>query len=190
MPSISFCKSFTARPVPYAAAFLAATVLLTAGCNSKAKPTDANFTQTINSYYTEHPDCLLSNVRFPYATSDAAETKRMNTLVKSLLLESTYETSVKTTRYTIARAGERYAPRFCFGHRTVTAINSSTPAAKGPTGFPETHISYTYKLEDVPVWAKSPDVQTAFPAMGTAVASGGSGEITLAQTLAGWQVPE
>jgi hypothetical protein len=114
----------------------------------------------------------------------------MNTLVKSLLLESSYETAVKTTRYTIARAGERYAPRFCYGHRTVSAINSSTPPAKGATGFPETHISYAYKLEDVPVWAKSPDVQTAFPIMATAVTSGGSGEVTLAQTLAGWQVPE
>jgi hypothetical protein len=114
----------------------------------------------------------------------------MNTLVKSLLLESSYETAVKTTRYTIARAGERYAPRFCYGHRTVSAISSSTPPAKGPTGFPETHINYTYKLEDVPVWAKSPDVQAAFPTMGTAVTNGGSSEITLAQTLAGWQVPE
>lgn len=167
-----------------------ATLLLTAGCNSKAKPTEANFTQTINAYFTEHPECLLSGVRFPYATSDPAETKRLNTLVKSLLLESSYETAVKTTRYTIARAGERYAPRFCYGHRTVSAIDSSTAPAKGATGFPETHINYSYTVQDVPVWAKSADVQAAFPSMGTAVTSGGKGEITLAQTLAGWQVPE
>ncbi|MBS1801412.1 MAG: hypothetical protein JSS95_16490 [Acidobacteria bacterium] len=190
MTSTSPCTSFTARSFRLAAATLTATLLAATGCNSKAKPSEANFTRTINSYYTEHAECLLSNVRFPYATSDPAETKRMNTLVKSLLLESNYETAVKTTRYTVARAGERYAPRFCYGHRTVSAIDSSTPPAKGMTGFPETHIKYSYKIEDVPVWAKSADVQAAFPAMGAAVTNGGSGEITLAQTLAGWQVPE
>ena len=187
MTFLSLRTPFAARS---ASALLAAFLLLTSGCNSKAKPTEANFTQTINSYYTEHAECLLSNIRFPYATSDPAVTKQMNTLVKSLLLESSYETSVKTTRYTVARAGERYAPRFCYGHRTVSAINSSTPPAKGASGFPETHISYSYKLEDVPVWAKSADVQAAFTAMSTAVTSGGTGEIRLAQTLAGWQVPE
>jgi hypothetical protein len=183
-------RTTTAGFARYISAALTATLLLTAGCNSKAKPTDANFTQTINAYFTERPECLLSNIRFPYATSDPAVTKQMNTLVKSLLLESSYETAVKTTRYTVARAGERYAPRFCYGHRTVSAIESSTPPAKGATGFPETHISYRYTMEDVPVWAKSADVQAAFPKMATAITSGGTGEITLAQTLAGWQVPE
>lgn len=182
--------SFTGRDARFLPAALAAALLLTTGCNSKAKPTEENFSKTINSYYTEHPECLFSGVRFPYATSDPAETKQMNTLVKSLLLESSYESAVKTTRYTIARAGQRYAPRFCYGHRTVSAITSSTPPAKGPTGFPETHITYSYKLEDVPIWAQSADVQAAYPKMRTAIASGGTGEITLAQTLAGWQVPE
>lgn len=174
----------------YISAALTATLLLTAGCDSKAKPTEANFTQTINAYFTEHPDCLLSNIRFPYATSDPAVTKQLNTLVKSLLLESSYETAVKTTRYTVARAGTRYAPRFCYGHRTVSSIESSTPLAKGPAGLPETHISYRYKIEDVPVWAKSPDVQAAYPQMATATTAGGTAQITLAQSVAGWQVPE
>jgi len=169
---------------------LAAALLLTTGCNSKAKPTEANFTSTINAYYTEHSECLLSNIKFPYATSDRAETKQLNTLVKSLLLEASYESAVKTTRFTVARAGQRYAPRFCYGHRTVSSITSSTPPAKGATGFPESKISYSYKLEDVPVWAKSPDIQAAYPKMAAAINDGGNADITLAQTLAGWQVPE
>jgi hypothetical protein len=114
----------------------------------------------------------------------------MNALVKSQLLESSYESAVKTTRYTVARAGQRYAPRFCYGHRTVSAITTSTPPATGHTSFPEAHITYSYKLEDVPIWAQSADVQAAYPKMRTAIASGGTDEITLAQTLAGWQVPE
>ena len=39
----------------YLSAALLGTLLLTAGCDSKAKPTEANFTQTINTYFTEHP---------------------------------------------------------------------------------------------------------------------------------------
>lgn len=167
-----------------------AAVLVTMGCNSKTKPTEENYSQTINNYYTGHPECIFTGVRFPYATSDTDETKKMNTLVKSLLLESSYESAVKTTRYTVARAGQRYAPRFCYGHRTVTAITSSTTPATGKTGFPESHIVYSYKLEDVPVWAQSSDIQAAYPTMGDAINKGGNGEITLAQTLAGWQVPE
>jgi hypothetical protein len=180
--------TFAARAV--AASFGLTTLLLTAGCNSKAKPTEANFSQTINAFYTSHPECLFAGVRFPYATSDPTETKQMNTLVKSLLLESSYETAVKTTRYTIARAGQRYAPRFCYGHRTVTAITSSTAPEKGPSGFPESHIVYTYKLEDVPVWAQSPDIKAAYPRMGEVIEKGATGEMRLAQSIAGWQIPE
>ena len=165
-------------------------LVTTLGCNSKTKATPENFTKTLNAYFQERSECLLNGVHFPYATSDPAVTKQMNTLVKSQLLESSYESAVKTTRYTVAKAGERYAPRFCYGHRIVSSIDSFSPPAKGPTGFPETRVSYRYTLTDVPVWAKSPDVLAAFPDMAAKITSGGSEQITLAQTLAGWQVPE
>jgi hypothetical protein len=176
-----------ARPIRIG---MVAILTLTLGCNSKTKPTSANFTQTLNSYFQARSECLFSGVHFPYATSDPAVTKQMNTLVKSQMLESSYETAVRTTRYTVARAGTRYAPRFCYGHRVISSIDSSTPPAKGASGFPETHVNYHYTLTDVPVWAKSPDVLAAFPDMANATTNGGSGQATLAQTLAGWQVPE
>ena len=179
---------YSARTLAAAVALCA--TLVTAGCNTKAKPTAENFSRTINVYYSEHAECLLSGVKFPYATSDPAETKQLNSLVKSQLLDASYESAVKTTRFTIGRNGQRYAPRFCYGHRTVTTIDSSTPPAKGATGFPESKISYSYKLEEVPVWAQSAEVQAAYPKMAAAITDGGKAEITLAQTLAGWQVPE
>lgn len=169
---------------------LAAIVISVLGCNSKAKPTPENFTQTLDSYFLEHPECLFSGMHFPYATSDPKITAQLNTLVKSQMLESSYESAVRTTRYTIARAGTRYAPRFCYGHRTINAIDNFTPPAKGPSGFPETHVNYRYAIQDAPVWAKSPDVLAAFPEMANAIEHGGPGQITLAQTMAGWQVPE
>src|SRR5713226_7313009 len=115
-------KSLTAQVLTATALSLLAIAVLvaTSGCNSKAKPTPENFTQAINAYFLDHSDCLLVDIRFPYATADPVKTKQLNTLVKSLLLESSFESSVHTTRYTPTTTGARYAPRFCYGHRTVT----------------------------------------------------------------------
>jgi hypothetical protein len=163
---------------------------LLTGCNTKNKATPQNFTRTINTYFLDRSECLFPNIRFPYATSDAEETKQMNSLVRSRLLESSYESAVKTTRYTVSRTGERFAPRFCYGHREVTSIDHFTPPEKGPSGFPETVVEYHYALKDVPVWAQSSDIAGAFPKMAEATTKDGSDKISLAQTLAGWQVPE
>lgn len=163
---------------------------LVTGCNSKTKATPENFTQAINAYFQDRSECLFSNVRFPYATSDADVTKQMNTLVKAHMLDSSYESAVKTTRYTVTTTGARFAPRFCYGHREVAGIDQFTPPQKGVSGFPETHIDYRYTLRDVPVWAQSPDIAAAYPEMAQVTTKGGSAQITLAQTLAGWQVPE
>jgi hypothetical protein len=45
-------------------------------------------------------------------------------------------------------------------------------------------------MEDVPIWAKSADVQAAFPEMTAKTTGETTDKITLAQTLAGWQVPD
>lgn len=174
-----------------ARSFLTVAILLTsAGCNPKAKPTPANFTQTLNAYFLEHPDCLFNDVKFPYATGDPVKTRQMNTLVKSLLLESSFEYSVHTTRYTTTPTGARYAPRFCYGHRTITSIDNFAPPTKAPNGLNETQVTYHYKMQDVPVWAKSPDVLAAFPVMAAKTTTDSTDKATLAQTIAGWQVPE
>ncbi len=169
-----------------AAAILSSTI----GCNPKAKPTSANFIQALNARFLEHSECLFVDTKFPYATSDPVKTKQMNTLVKSLLLESSFEYAVHTTRYTPTTTGARSAPRFCYGHRTVTSIDSSTPPAKAANGLPETQVTYHYKMEDVPVWAKSPDVLAAFPDMAKKISGDSIDHATLAQTIAGWQIPE
>ena len=168
-----------------------ATLAFTSGCNDtgKASPTPANFTLGINNHYLDHPACLLTDTRFPFETSDPAITKQMDTLVKNLLLEKSVETSIHVSRYTVTPAGTRYAPRFCYGHREVTGINSFTPVAVN-NGFKETTVTYTYTMKEVPVWAESHDVQAAFPAMARATTSQATDTITLAQSPVGWQVPD
>jgi hypothetical protein len=165
-------------------------VTLASGCNTgKSAPTPANFTLAINNHFLDHPDCLFTDTRFPFETSDAEKTKQMDTLVKSLLLDRSFESSVHVSRYTVTPAGTRYAPRFCYGHREVTGIDSSTPIAVND-GFKETTVTYSYTMKEVPVWAISHDVQAAFPEMARATTGQVTAKATLAQTPVGWQIPD
>jgi hypothetical protein len=170
-------------------ALVCALLLPFSGCHSKSAPTPANFIQGLNKHYIDHPDCLLSNIRFPYETSDRKETAQMDSLVKSQLLDKTVEMAIHVSRYTVSTYGARYAPRFCYGHRVATTIDHSTPLAVA-NGFKETQVTYHYSMEDVPIWAKSSDVLKAFPAMAQVISGHATGVATLAQTPVGWQVPD
>src|SRR5271170_626670 len=112
-----------------ASAVLRATALafvVLAGCNGgKSAPTPENFTAAINNHFLDHTDCLFSDTRFPFETSDSAKMKQMDALVDAHLLDRSVENSIHVARYTIAPAGTRFAPHFCYGHREVTSIDSS-----------------------------------------------------------------
>jgi hypothetical protein len=184
-------KIVRSNPASLALAATALTfVALTSGCNTgKSAPNPANFTLAINNHFLDHPDCLFSDTRFPLETSDPAKTKQLDTLVKSLLLDKTVEPSIHVSRYTVAPAGTRYAPRFCYGHREVTSIDSFTPIAIND-GFKETTVSYSYTMKEVPVWAVSHDVQAAFPEMARATTGQVTAKAILAQNPVGWQIPD
>ena len=176
---------------PAGAILLLIIVSLASGCNNtgKAAPTPANFALAINNHFLDHSDCLFTDTRFPFETSDPAKTQQMDSLVKSLLLEKSVEQSIHVSRYTVTPAGTRYAPRFCYGHRQVTSIDSSTPITVND-GFKETTVTYSYTMKEVPVWAMSHDVQAAFPEMTRATTGQLTAKATLAQTPVGWQIPD
>lgn len=184
----------SALRLPHApAAALAAAVALsiTVGCHSVSEPSPANFTKGLTKHLAEHPDCLYKQpLRFPYETSDAAEVKQLDSLVGVKLLDRGTEAAIHVTRFTITDYGKKSAPRFCYGFRHVTGISSYTPPAKAADGFNESKVSYTYELQDVPVWAKTPAVQAAYPEMSRRVAGPTPETVTMAQTGVGWQVPE
>ncbi len=177
---------------PILSSLLAAATLLlaTTGCHSKSAATPENFTSGLNAYFLEHPQCLRPDApRFPYETGDPVELKQMNALVDSKLLTVSSEQSIRVSRYTPTTAGARVAPRFCYGHRVITSIDSFTPPAPA-NGFPESKVSYHYKIEDIPVWANSAAVRAAFPAFAQAISGTPSDTTTMASTMAGWQVPD
>jgi hypothetical protein len=164
--------------------------LLITGCNNgKSAATYDNFTSGLNNYFLDHTECLLPNTRFPLEVTDKDQIKQMDTLVKATLLDKTIDAGVKTARYTPTTVGARYAPHFCYGHREIVSIDSSSPLQVS-NGFKVTSVTYHYKMQDVPVWAKTPDVQAAFPAMALSTSGQATGKATLAQSPVGWQVPD
>jgi hypothetical protein len=176
-----------------------ALMLTIAGCQSKTAPTKENYTAALNIYYASHDDCLFpGGLRFPFSVSakpgavtdsSTVSVKSLETLKDAGMLERTEDKDLHVNRYTLTTAGTRASARFCYGHRVISSIDSSTEPAK-VNGFPETQIEYHYTMLDVPIWAKSEAIQAAFPEMGKAIKGEGTGKARLSQTLAGWQVPD
>jgi hypothetical protein len=168
--------------------------LFLGGCsNSENKPTPENFTKTINAWYQDRPDCLFPGGRhFPYEVApgkDAKQSKaQMDSLMDAGLLKRLEDRDLHVDSYSLIPAGERAAPKFCYGHREVTSIVNSTPP--GPhNGFTETTVTYHDQMLDVPVWAKTPQVMAAFPDLAKDLSDSPTDQITLATVGAGWQVP-
>jgi len=172
-------------------------LLLAAGCQSKTAATKENFTAALNTYYASHDDCLFpGGLRFPYEVSSKGGTtdgpvtaKQLDALTAAGMLEKSDDKELHVNRYTLSVAGARATARFCYGHRVLTSIDSSTEPVK-VNGFPETQVEYHYTLMDVPMWAKAESIQSVFPELGKAVKGEGQGKARLSQTMAGWQVPE
>jgi len=174
---------------------LASAILVVAGCSSKTKPTDQNFIAALNAYYANHNDCLFSSaLRFPYEVSPGPtarqDKQRMDALMNAgLMKQPTEEKNIHVEMYALTPAGERAGGRFCYGHREITSIDSFTPPVKAANGILESHVSYHYRMMDVPVWAKTDDMLKAFPEMAKALAGDATGENNLANAGVGWQVP-
>jgi hypothetical protein len=173
---------------------ICAGAVLVGGCSSANKPTDKNFTTALNAYYQDHRDCIFpQGHRFPYEVAPGAnqkeEKKDMDALTDAGLLTRLEDRDMHVDRYSLNKAGERFAPRFCYGYREVTSIVSFTPP--GPKdGFTETTVTYRYTEHEVPVWANTDQVKQAFPGVAKALSDAATGETTLATAGAGWHVPE
>jgi hypothetical protein len=177
-----------------AGAGAAALIAFGAGCNTQNKPTPENFTKTLNTYFQDRSDCLFPQGHaWPYEVAPSAtakeDKKQMDALTDAGLLTRVEDRSMNVNRYSLnGLAGQRFAPRFCYGHREVTEIVSNTPP--GPKdGFTETVVTYRYAMREVPVWANAEGVKAAFPALANSLGNAPTDQITLATVGAGWQVP-
>jgi hypothetical protein len=185
-------------------AMCAAIILLEVGCNKK-DDNSMNFRNAIDAYYSAHPACLWSDpIKFPVQadTSDNNKTAGYDALVdQGLLVRTTAEkkkfiiASKQVNNYDLSDKGRSawtadvnqpgYG-NFCYGHRKVSTIDSSTPttSAVGAT----TQITYHYTLTDPPAWANAAETQTAYPQVQSDLASPQTGQATLTNTNNGWQL--
>jgi hypothetical protein len=75
---------------------------------------------------------------------------------------------------------------FCYGHKKVEGIDSSTPTKNEQGAVAE--VNYHTTLTDIPAWATAEETQNAYPELHAALAGPQPGEATLIDTNSGWQV--
>jgi hypothetical protein len=181
-------------------------VLIAAGC-SKTDDSKRNYEVALDNYYKAHPLCLWSEEKkFPVqaATSDESKTQGYDALTDAgLLTRSTAEKRVfiigskQVNNYDLSPDKGRQSwtadpaqpgyGNFCYGHGVVTSIDNAS-LGTNPAGSKTAQVNYHYKIEDVPAWAGSPEMKTAFPSLGSASVGSQASVATLVMNGDNWQV--
>lgn len=180
----------------------AATLLLFSGCRKTADNT-SNYKSAVDTFYSAHPSCLWQQPqKFPaqVASSDSTKTAPFAALVdQGLLTRSTTEKKIiiiskQETNYDLSDKGRSdwtadpsqpgYG-NFCYGHRKVDSITSSTPN-NGQAGA-TTQVAFNYGFTGAPDWVKGSEMQSAFPQLSSDM-NGGTATATLVDTNNGWQI--
>jgi hypothetical protein len=187
--------AFDMRATMFAICWLGAAAVLAAGCRSR--PLDpSEFRYVLDDYYRAQPHCLwTSPVDFPTEADmgNPEQARQLKALTDAGVLERRTGTrgGVVVTEYSLSARGlsqwtiDQREPgwgNFCFARAQVTSIDSINPP--GADSIAHT-ITYHYAA-DVPDWAKSSAVQSAFPQ----IVAEGSGTATATLVRAGteWQV--
>jgi hypothetical protein len=178
--------------------------LLTTGCN-RGGNTDLEYKTAINDHFKAYPACIWTEPKkFPAqaATSDDAKTEGYDALTQEgLLTRTTAEKKVliiaskQVNNYDLSDKGRTsWTPdssqpgygNFCYGNREVTSIDNSTPGTNG-SGAKTVSVTYHYKIANVPGWASSPQMKTAYPNIATALGSNPTDTATLVMTGDRWE---
>jgi hypothetical protein len=178
------------KAIPFVATGVVLISLLVA-CSGYKAANQKNFSGALNTYYLNHEECLYpSALRFPYETDTKEKTPGLDALTGAGLLERTEEKNIHVKRFSLTNYGRtRVTPRFCYGHREVTSIDSFTPPTT-VNGQQTTQVQYHYKLVDLPGWANSDQMRAAFPALAKASGDQVQDTAKLVLTPNGWRVPE
>jgi hypothetical protein len=178
-------------------------LLLVLGCK-KTADNSTNYKTAINGWYSAHPSCLWSTPqKFPTqvgASNDSENAPYAALVDQGLLVRSTSEKKIiivskQEVNYDLsdngrsawtADANQPGYGNFCYGHRTVQTITNSTPNNGQPGA--TTTVTYQWGFSGAPGWAKSAEVENAFPQVRSDLAGNGSASATLTDTSNGWQV--
>jgi hypothetical protein len=182
-------------------------ILLAAGCN-KTDANKTNFKTAIDNYYQAHQACLWTDAKkFPVqaATSDESKTEGYDALTDAgLLTRTTAEKkqfligSKQVNNYDVSAKGRSTWTQdptqpgygnFCYGHRAVTSIDNYTSSVNS-SGSKTAQVNYHFQLTNVADWAKSQEMQTAFPQLNSALAGSQPAQTTLVMNGNQWQVAD
>jgi hypothetical protein len=174
------------------------------GCNT-GRNTDLDYKTAINQHYKAFPVCIWSQPKkFPVqaATADDSKTEGYDALTQEgLLTRTTAEKKVliiaskQVNNYDLSESGRTsWTPdssqpgygNFCYGTREVVSINNSTLGTNG-SGAKTVDVTYRYDIANVAGWAKSQEMQTAYPAIASALSSNASDKATLVMTGDHWE---
>ena len=166
--------------------------LLAAGCSSDLKPTNAKLEKGLNDYLNGHNECLFPSGRhFPYevtpGSGSKADKKQMDALRDAGLLKEEDDFETHVPRYSLTAAGQRYAPRFCYGHKQVSSIDGFTPPQKQGNVL-QTTVSYHATMTEIPVWVRTDKMEAAFPDMAANISGPQPGQIVMGTAGVGWSV--
>lgn len=181
-------------------------LVLASGCHGKKDPDPSNFKSALNDYYNTHPECIWANpLKLPAQadTSNDSQTKEYDALTDAGLLKrsteekkrfligskpvNNYDLSDKGRTFWTGDATQPGYGNFCYGHRDVQAVDNFT-TAPNQNGANTATVSYHYGLASVPEWAKSPQVQVAFPKIQASITEPQVASSKLVQTQEGWKV--
>lgn len=182
--------------------------LMAAGCGPQ-KPDTSIVKSVIETHYSTHPECLwVTPVQFP-ATLHAnnsmlaspGHTLRYDVLTNAGLLSRTEQPAKRGVPhsepmdvYALSPQGRTaWTPdpsqpgygNFCFGHREVTSVNNLT--MRKQSGVVTASVSYQYDLAGVPDWAKSSQIEMAFPNVRGALAGPRNAQADLIKNGNGWE---
>ena len=164
------------------------------GCHKKqTEASNENFKRAINAYfYNGRDECLFPVARkFPdeVKVGEKAEMKQMDALAKAGLLTRIEDGAFKLVRYDVTPLGTRAKPRFCFGHRDVTTVDSFTPL-RITDNRKASDVTYHYRIVDAPVWAQDEGLKKQFPELARKTSGNAEGKTTVMSAYEGWEVPD
>lgn len=180
-------------------------MLVAAGCRKTNQVDKGAFTSALNNYYSTRQECVWqSAMKFPAQadTSNDEQTKGFDALTDAGLLTRSsaekkrfligskqvndYDVSGKGRSVWTADPTQPGYGNFCYGHASVSSIDSYTPGNDANAS--SYSVAYHYKNASLPDWAQSAEMQTAFPKIAADASGNNAATANLTQSTNGWQV--
>lgn len=182
---------------------VAAVIGLGVGCRKNAVDKMA-FKSALNNFYSGRQDCLWNSpIKFPVQadTSNDDQTKGFDALTDAGMLTrkaaekkrfligskqvNDYDLSEQGRTSYVADPTQPGYGNFCYGHPEVISIDGYTPADDTQTRYT---VTYHYGAANVPGWANSAEIKTAFPRLATETSGTQTATASLVKSNDSWQV--